>query len=150
MDREPIMVLGGLILFLALIQYTLFLFLISKVIQTLFWAQTPGTLLHGELEDSNPMNPRGGRYKLNLEYEFVVNDKRFTGSKASIFDPRPSKYYALKNLLDRCRNASPLMVYYNPENEKQCVLFPPSIVQVLRPLVLGVVFTLVSLLMLVS
>ncbi len=82
------------------------------------WPCADGIIIRSEIKDVLSVDTM--IYKYFIEYEFYVNDEKFTGDKIS-FEPDGIK---TKEFLKKYTTTTQVKVYYNPGNPKQAVLLP--------------------------
>jgi hypothetical protein len=92
----------------------------------------------------------GTTYGADVSYEFVVNDRKYKGDKVTISEVSTSSRSRAKKIVDRYPKRKKIPVFYDPSDPEKNVLEPGlSGGSWLLP-GMGLVFTLIPLLILIS
>ena len=113
-----------------------------------YWAQTHATLLEARILFIDPPRSSNGEkrasyFKLDVEYEYSACGKKYKGKKITLSDNTTKTKKELNRLLDKCKNSTTLIVYYNPLRENQSVLFPEINRYIFSTLYIGIIFVAV-------
>jgi len=91
----------------------------SKALATQSWPTTEGRITSSQIyEDSDE---DGTSYGLNVSYDYVVNDQRYTGTRISLTDYSSSYNYAT-GLAEKYPVDQRVPVFYDPADPAKSVL----------------------------
>ncbi len=111
------------------------------------WPTTPGYVVSRYLENVSPAGkPFRERYRPHLEYEYMVDGKRYKGDRIQPADVVTTKAEA-QRMLDRF--SDDVTVHYNPENPAEAFLEPLSAVWAWLMLAAGVILLFIGLVKLI-
>lgn len=88
------------------------------------WSGVPGKVIESRLEKRTSTDGEGSEtisYTAVVRYTYSVMGQEYIGDRIA-FGVKPSNRKAADELVSRYPAATPVTVYYNPENPKQAVL----------------------------
>lgn len=116
------------------------------------WPSTTATILESKIIEEPGRNAMGNinlAFTVSVKYEFTVGGKTLQGSRVSFGRPT-FDYVTASNIKEQFAEGKQVPVWYNPENQEECVLAPKTTVGMLSRIpgifliVTGVVIGLVS------
>jgi len=134
-------VVGAIILFFGYSWY-------KKAKDTESWPETEGIVLYSEV--NSHVSDGSTMYKPIVKYTYSVNGKEFTSSKYSYGEYSSSDSDFAYEIVDLYPKGKKVSVYYNPSKPYKAVLETGVGFMIYIPLVLGVIFSAIGLLVLIK
>jgi hypothetical protein len=112
------------------------------------WSQTTGTIsytnIRSEWQSGSHDSPGHYVYYPVVEYYYTVDGQTYYCSTISKMTSGSSDVGYAQNFINRNSLGSQVTVYYNPDNPSEAVLQMNSDFELVVPLLLGVIFTLIG------
>lgn len=144
--------------FLIFIGVGLIIFLTSLILRATkskSWEKTSGVLLDKgtRLHISRDIITKNIDWKsihIDVQYEYEVDGKIYISKRVTFSDMVNKPMSCLNKLLNEYLSTNKIIVYYNPKNHGDSVLFPGATIWNFTPMITGVIFISVGIFLLNS
>ena len=86
------------------------------------WAMQSWPSTRGEIRSSRIELTGDGFYKPAIEYTFVIDDRQIAGKRRTLFERATNNRVWADTVVARYPIGSSVMVYYDPNDPRQCVV----------------------------
>ena len=117
--------------------------LAKEVSESESWPMTPGRFIEGRVHqqsNNSGNNRRSHSYRVIVSYEFEVDAQLYQGDKVVLGNQNLSQRAEAEEQLQAISNASPLAVYYDPEDPSRAILHPGNDAGVIELQIVGLCF----------
>ena len=101
----------------------MFILPIIEIFRASNWRATPCTILTSKVEKHSSSTSKGGpTYNVEVTYQYVVDDKPYTGTRYKFMSGSDSGYEGKKEIVDRLRPGSQATCYVNRRDPSDSVI----------------------------
>lgn len=122
------------------------------------WTETQGSIdyinleeIHNDIVSPMSTNKRFTEYKINLRYQYTVNDRTYSGTQLYPLIPNvfSERTHALQ-LIDTYSTEKPASVFYNPSQPEQSCLITSKTISVKSYIIMLSVFAFIGLIFVIG